>query len=339
MKSAVSSSCTFLHLVFLLTVFSLLLPGCARQETPSYSGPPTKITIGIYKGESTAILYAADHLGYLSQMGIAAELQEFDSGAAAVAALNEGRVDLATASDFVFVSNIQKHKDLRIVTTINKEYSVYIVARNDKGISKPDDLNKKRIAVKKTSIGEYYLGKYLSSKRMALSDVTTVNMEPAMMEKEITVGGIDAAIIWNPVARRMRNSLGSHAVYWPAQTESNWHMLLIAQESFLNKESVAMSRLMKALIMAEKSIETDPAAIQRYLSKRLGMPEKYFAEIWADNLFKVSLGRSLMLSLEEQSRWIGSSQGVALMRQPNFLNYLDFKPLETVRPESVTIIH
>lgn len=317
---------------------ALLCQGCSKQEAPSYSGPPSKMVIGVPKVENAALLYTADHLGYFRQLGIDAELREFDSGVAAVAALNEGRVDLATAADFAFASNILKHPKLRMVAAINSANNNYMVARRDRGIRNPADLKGKRIAVTRTSIGEYFLGKYLSSNRIRLDEVTIVNMTPTVMEKEIVTGSIDAALFWGTVAWRMKENLGTNAVSWPAQGESPYHMVLIGRDGFIKKESAALVRLMKALIMAEKSIEKDPAAVQRYISRRLGMPEKYCADVWGDNRFKVSLERSLMLTLEEESRWIQSTQG-STQRVPNYLLYIYFDALESARSESVTIIH
>lgn len=319
--------------------FVLICHGCTKQEAPSYSGPPTKMIIGAPKGESVTVLYALEQLGICKKMGIDFELREFDSGVAAMTALNQGHIDLAAASDFVFASNIDKNPDLRIVAGINRSNNTFIIAQKNRGINKPADLKGKKIAVTLTSIGDYFLGKYLSSNRLKPEDVTMVNMTPSMMEKEIVTGNIDAAIAWDPVARRMRDILGPNANIWPAQAESPYHMVLVARDSFIKKESAAMLRLMKSLVLAEKSIETDPAAVQRYLSKRIGMPEKYFSDIWGDNQFKLFLDRSLLLTLEEESRWIIKTRGMVETSQPNYLKYLYLDALKTVRPESVTIIN
>ncbi|MBL0224506.1 MAG: NrtA/SsuA/CpmA family ABC transporter substrate-binding protein [Geobacteraceae bacterium] len=326
-------------LLFFITIAALFCQGCTKRETPSYSGPPTKMVIGIYRGELTTVLYMAEQLGYLKQMGIDAELRDFESGAAAVAALNDGRVDLATGADFVFAANIGKHPDLRMVAAINSANSIYLVARRDRGILKPADLKGKRVAVTLTTPGEYFLGKQLSYLRLKQDDVTMVNMTPTTAEKEMAAGSVDAAIFWNPVARRIRESLGANGVSWSAQSESPFHMLLISRDSFIKKEAPAMLRLMKALIMAEKAIEADPAAAKRHIARRIGMPESYLAEVWGDNRFRTSLDRSLILALEEQSRWIARSPGADNRRLPNYLDYIHFGALESVDPGSVTIIH
>jgi NitT/TauT family transport system substrate-binding protein len=322
-----------------LLVLALFWQGCDRQKAESYKGPPTKVVIGIYRGETTALVYVADQFNYLKQMGLEVELREFDSGVAAVEALQKGRVDIATAADFVFASNLEEHPDLRIIAAINRSDSVYMVARKDKGVSTPSDLKGKRIGVTETSIGDYFLAKYLNAIRIKRDDVTLVNLTPTLMEAEIASGGIDAAISWDPVARRMKERLGPNAISWPAQADSSWHFVLIVHDSFIKKESAALVRLMQALIMAERSIESDPIPVQRTLSKRFGMTEAYLAEVWGDNQFKVLLGRSLMLTLEAESQWMSKAQTGVGRKRPNYLKYMYMDALETARPESVTITH
>jgi len=336
--NSVITSRTFIHLIITIAIFSLLLLGCTRQDTPSYNGPPTKISIGIFKAESAAVVYVADQSGYFKQMGLDVEMHELSSGVEAMAELNEGRVDMALPAEFVFAANIDKHPDLRILASLNRINSVHMVARKDRGIIKPADLKGKRIAVTLTSVGEYFLGKFLNSNRLLLDEVTIVNMPPPIMEKEIGIGSIDAAIVWDPVAWRLRESLGSNAVSWPAQSETPWNLVLVARDSLIKKEPAAMVRLMKALIMAENSIGKDPAATQQNLTKRIGVSERYLADVWGDNQFRVSLERSLMLMLEEETHWIQSTQG-SVQKLPNYIRYIHFDALKTARPESVSIIH
>lgn len=333
------ASGAFIYFVLPIAIYTFLLYGCTKQETPIYSGPPTKIVIGIYKGELTSLVYMAEHLGYFKQMGLDVELHDFESGAAALGALNEGKADLSTAADFVFASNIIKHPNLRIIAAINSANNVYIIARKDRGISNAADLKGKRIAVTFTTPSAYFLGKELNRSRLKAEDVTVVNVPPTIMEKGMMDGIYDAAIVWNPVAHRIKDNLGANAVSWNAQSENIFHMTLIGSDSFIKKESAAMVRLMRALKLAEVAIAEEPIKAQQFISKRIGMPEKYLTDVWGEYKFRVYLDRSLLLALEDQSRWIRKVQGGSEVLQPNYLDFLYFEALKSVHPESVTIIN
>lgn len=338
MIKRISSRATILSL-FLIGFISTTLCGCTRQERPVFTGPHVKLSIGIPKGESAALVLGSDLSGFFKQHGLDVTIKVFDSGVMAVEALNNGLVDLATPSDFVFASNIGKHPDLRIITTINKKTDMKLTARRDSGISTPGDLKGKRIAVTLTSIAEFYLANFLNAHRLTIQDVNTVNMSPPSMEKAVMDGNVDAAIVWSPTSKNIADSLGSRSVSWNVLSGSNWHQLLVTTENLIKKEPSAMIRLVKALILAEKSMAEDPGPVQRDLASRFGMPEKYFTGIWGENQFKISLDRSLLLALEEQSRWIQKNRGSTAVMQPNYLQYLYLDALKAVRPESVTIIH
>ncbi len=336
----ISTARAFIQLFFLMAIVPCILYGCSKPEAPLYKGPPTKMTVGVFPSDSNALLFVADYRGYFKQMGLDVALREFDSGVPAVAALNEGLVDLATAADFVFVTNISKHPEMRIMASINMTNNIYIVARKDRGIAQPKDLKGKRIAVTKGSNPEFFLRKYLHVNRLQLKDITMVhNVPQSMMTDAIVAGTIDAAVIPNQISRRMQEKLGDSVVKWPIQGNNTWQMLLMLHDGFAKKEAAALVRFMKALIMAEQAIAENPAEVQLYLSKRFKMPEKYFADVWGDNQFRVSLERSLMLTLEEESRWNQKSQGATDILTPNYLDYLYMTALEAARPESVTIIH
>lgn len=329
---------TLQKILLVVVSFALFCSGCSRQEPPPYSGVAKKIVIATPKGESAGVVYALEHLGYAQQLGIDLKVQEVESGVAAVAALNEGLVDLAVASDFVFVGNVEKHQELRIAAAVNSCTNTYILARKDRGIIRPADLKGKRIAVTSGSVAEYILGKYLYSNRLQMEEVSLVDMDPSMMEKEIVAGSIDAAIVWDPVARRIQKSLGENGVSWQAQSERSYLMVLIGRDSFMKREAAGMVRLMQSLIMAEKSIAADPVAVQNNLAQRFKMPGRYFVDVWGDNRFTVTLDRRLMLSLEEESRWIHGAQGGKDLWTPNYLQYIYFDALTAARPESVSII-
>lgn len=323
--------------LFMLALIATLFIACTKKDSDRYSGPPTKIVIGVYKGELSSIVYMADHLGYFKQLGLDVELRDYESGAAAVKALNEEKVDLATAADFVFASNIAKYPDLRTVAAINRADNIYIVARQDRGIKSVADLKGKRIAVTFTTPSEYFIGKQLNRSRLTFKDVNIVNVAPSDMEREMQNGSFDAAVVWNPVAQRIKDSLGANAISFNAQNESFFDFLLVARESFIKKESPALVRLMKALILAEQSIAGDPVKSGQFIAQRIGMPDKYVATVWKDYQFVVYLDRTLLLVLEEESRWIAEKKGTAENSQPNYLNYLYLDALKSVRPDSVTI--
>ncbi len=54
--------------------------------------------------------------------------------------------------------------------------------------------------------------------------------------------------------------------------------------------------------------------------------------------FGLSLGHNLLLDLEEQARWIIKNGYTDATEVPNYLNYLDIRPMQAVKPEAATLI-
>ncbi len=69
------------------------------------------------------------------------------------------------------------------------------------------------------------------------------------------------------------------------------------------------------------------------------MTSLYLESIWKNNKFDVSLPQGLLLTLEDQARWLKSSGGINITETPDFLDFVYTQGLETLNPEAVTMIH
>ena len=61
-------------------------------------------------------------------------------------------------------------------------------------------------------------------------------------------------------------------------------------------------------------------------------------ELWAPETFIVTLDQSLVLALEDESRWAMKNGLVGGTKVPNYLNFIYFDGLESVKPKAVRIL-
>lgn len=315
------------------------LVGCGRDKVPATAGPPMKLVIGNVKGENRAILYMAEHLGSFQRQGLDVDLRTYAAGIDAMADLRAGHLDISSSSDFVFASNLDQEPDLRILASIARANSTYVVGRKDRGIQVPGDLKGKRIGLVKGSVADYFLGKYLYSLHLTWKDVKPVWLAGKDQESQFAAGGLDAAISWDPISRRMKAALGANGVAWPAQLNNPWHVVLVAKTPFIQGHREALVRFLRALMEAETYIQAHPEETRAFMAAHLGMTEAYLAEVWEDNRFLVALDRSLLLTLEEESRWTIQQMPGRKQKLPNFLDYIHLDAMDRANPEAVTIIH
>jgi NitT/TauT family transport system substrate-binding protein len=62
-------------------------------------------------------------------------------------------------------------------------------------------------------------------------------------------------------------------------------------------------------------------------------------ELWPTYRFNIALNQSLLLALEDETRWAIKNELTARTDVPNYLNYVYLDGLRAVKPESVTVIH
>lgn len=61
-------------------------------------------------------------------------------------------------------------------------------------------------------------------------------------------------------------------------------------------------------------------------------------EIWDSMDSRVTLDQSLLVNLEDQTRWAKKNRLTDRAEMPNYLDFIYFDGLQTVKPDSVSII-
>lgn len=290
-------------------------------------------------GQFSIFNLIAKQNGYFAQNGLDATVTEFASGAPSVAALINGEADVAVAADFVGVTNLFNQKDLRILATVSEHDVFRVVARRDKGISRPADLKGRKIGVTKKTAGEFYLGRFLTLNQVALADVQTVDRTPDEMIEQIESGALDAVLIFEPHAYNIQKALGAGVVVWSAQGDQRALGLAYTTQTYIDAHPQELTAYMRSLVQAEDYVRTHNQEAKAFVTQKLGYDPEYMNTIWPKFTFAISLNQDLLLTLENQARWSIEQKLTTQKITPNYLDVIDFDPLQTVRPSSVTIVH
>ncbi len=146
-KKVLIISIIIIALVLGFTIYRLI-----TKPPPKYTGPVEKITLAGYAGETAALVYVAEDQGFFEKNGLEVTIKDYPSGKAAADAIIDGEADIATSADFVFVINSFDHADLRIFGTVATAEVIELVARKDKGITTPADLNGKKLELQERAV-------------------------------------------------------------------------------------------------------------------------------------------------------------------------------------------
>jgi sulfonate transport system substrate-binding protein len=326
--------------VFLLTLLALLLgSGTGCRPSPKQTGPPEKVTIACTKAFNAALVHIAFAKGYFKEEGLEATPQPQAFGKVALQAMLEGKADLATAADTPIMLAIMDGQKIAIAATLqtaNKDNAV--VARKDRGIMKPSDLDGKTIAVTKGTTSDFFTEIFLLAHGIDRKRVTLVDLPPEEMVSALDRGEVDAAASWNPLLIQMQKALGNKGVTFYGEKLYTETFCLTASREFTKSHPQTIQKVLRAIIRAETYALQYPEEARRLTAQFSQTDQALLDSLWDMYTFKVTLDQALLVDLEDQTRWAIKYRMTKRLDMPNYLDYLDVDGLKAVKPEAVRII-
>lgn len=323
----------------LIGVVAIGLGFVVGPKFESYStGKFDTVTLGMESTAVNSLIYLAASQNYFAANGLNVTIKDYSSGLTAVNGLLNGEVDLATSSEFVIVGKSLAHEQVRTIGSIDKFRHNYLLGRKDRGIETVTDLAGKKVGLPLKTAAEFYLGRFLDLQGMHIKQVTLVDISPPQLVEALVNREVDAVMAWQPNAKTIEERLGNNIVQWPAQNEQATYCSVSSIEAWVTAHPELVERFLKALAQAEAYAINHPAETKAVLQKQLNYDDSYMATIWPEHQFSLSLDQSLVLAMEDETRWLINNNLTETEQTPNFLDYLYLDGLRAVRPEAVNII-
>jgi NitT/TauT family transport system substrate-binding protein len=298
-----------------------------------------QVRVGISKDIKCALVYVADRQGFFKKQGLDVSIREYEVGIRAVGDLLEGKVDVATASEFAFVLQSFRNADLRMPASICMARDQGLVVRKDRGIAKPFDLKGKRVAVVRGGQTEFSLHNFIAFNHLPTGSIRIAYHTPSEMVKAMADGTIDAALCWPPYTAEMMKQGDGKVSWWPAQSGLDYYFTLFAREGFLRKESKTVERFLAALSEAELFVSKNPVQTRDFVRQHFGLDAASFLAAWSSCRFQLQLTQDLLVLMEQEAKWAIRNRLVEAKEVPNYLNFFYFNALDKVKPEAVSIVH
>ena len=325
--------------LIILAVEGYFLFQTYRGGVKKYTGPMETITLGVETSLLPSLVWVAQNQGYFAENGVEVALKEFDSGRAAFTAmLNEGGLDMVTVAQTPVMFNSFNRNDFAIVSAMVSSYNdVFVLARRDRGITKPRDLRGKKIGVTMGSTGQYYLGLFLSNAGLELAEVNQVDIKTGDLVKSLEQGTVDAISTWQPHIYNAEKALGDNAITFPTRKIFREDFYFVPNRQFLQNNPEEIARFLQALTQAEDFINKNKDEAIDIVSQRLALEKDFVASVWDDFQFGLFLDNTIVQTIEEEAQWAIQNKLTDKTEVPNYQNYISLTALQQAAPEKVLI--
>lgn len=307
----------------------------AREPKPA--APLLPVVIAVGKQPLSALIYVAMERGYFRDEGLAVELRSFSSGRDAFAALERPEVDLATVGEMPFISALRQGKRLATVATIeSSDRNNFIVARSDRGISRPRDLIGSRIGIVPGTSSEVFLNAFLITHAIPLDKVERIHLRTDELRSSLAEGRVDAVSVWALDAALLRKQLGKLARQFDEEGLYIHNWMLAGRTDTISQKRDLMVGVLRALVRAEDEVSDRPEYAIPIVARTLGIDADLLSVVWSQYHFSVGLHQYLLINLENHARMIRRHD---YERELNFFTALRLEPLIAIDPARVTAIH
>lgn len=318
----------FFHTVILQTIFPT-----------RYFGPFDELHLGVSKSgpQLSTLIYIAKENGYFKDNKLSVLFTTEPDSTSSRKDVAQGAEDIATTSDFGFVTDSMIPTNLRILATISTSQLVEIIGRKDKGIVDPQSLKGKKIALSTKSYGEFFLGEFLAFNNMQLADITLVPTTLNKVQDAIVAGAVDVAVTNDPYAYQIKQALLKNAVILPSRVGRDNNLLLITSQQALVAKPKALEKFVAALVRAEVFVKEHPKESKEMLAKKFLLSHDFVEQNWPKNSFTVELAQSLLLEMQDEAQWLIENKLTTALWIPNFREYIASDILRKINVEAVTL--
>lgn len=243
-------------------------------ETPALEKEfsPLKLRIAYMPnmGSASAIIAARDG-GFFDEVGITAELVQFQGGPAEIAAMASGDIDISQIGHGAHALCIEGQAQIFGLDLYGK--SDEVIANREKGIEKITDLAGKRVAVTAGTSSEIVLDMALESAGMSRDELELVEMDANGAVTAMISGNVDACASWSPSTNIIRDRMGEKAVVLAGNADFFDRVAFpgsfIATEGFGRENREALVRFYAAILKAMDYRKENVEEVCRWLAKEI----------------------------------------------------------------------
>lgn len=322
--------------------FAAALMACEKPSTQSAAATAhatlQKVTVAYTFQPQSTLMHIAVAKGYFVQEGLLVQPQMYEFGKPSLQAVIENRADFATVAETPIMFAILKGEKIAVIANIESStQNNAVVARIDAGIVHPFDLKGKRVAFTPGTTGDFFLDSLLTANGLTRQDIVPVELKPdellgAMMNRQI-----DAVSAWNYPLTQIKRALGKAGISFYDEQIYTETFNIASRQDYVKKNPETVRRFLRALIKAEDFVAKNPQLAQNILASATKIEPDLIAEVWPSFSYRVMLNQTLLITLEDETRWAMKHKLTTQTVMPDYASYIHQDSLKAIRPQSVKL--
>jgi len=301
----------------------VLFTGIAIFASCGKSSETKLAPVSISVPKNWLTLVAIDQ-GFFMNEGLDVTLKYYPSGKRALRGMLRGEVDISATAVTPFVFSSLKRSDISIFAVVGtSKGDNKIVARGDRGIKKPADLKGKRVATQGKSAAHFFLYLFLLKHGLFEKELEISFLKVEQLPKSLGRGDVDAISTREPFFSEAVKLLGDKAVVFTEPGLYHKTFQLVAFKDFIREKPEIIRKVLRGMIQAERFVRDHQDQAIKVIAKVLEIPVTSVANEFRNLDLTVKLDQALLLSLEEEARWVLKLKGQdvlgILLKNPVFL--------------------
>ena len=325
-----------------LIVCIVELAGC--QKTPAQNAvqqnnaAQQKITVAYTWQPQSTLVHVAVAKGYFAEEGLDVQPLMHTYGKAALQSVIESKADFATVAETPVMFNVLKGEKIFVIANIEaSSMNNAIVARKDTGIATPANLKGKRIAFTPGTTSDFFLDSLLTANGLTRKDIQPVALKPEEFQDAIMAKKVDAASTWNYPLTLIKHQLGANGTIFYDREIYTETFNIAARQDFVRKNPEAVKRFLRALIKAENFVAMNPDEAQSIMSAATKIDQSLIHEVWNAFNYHVVLDQTLLLTLEDETRWAMQNKLTDRTEMPDYESFIHSDSLRAIKPEAINM--
>jgi NitT/TauT family transport system substrate-binding protein len=251
----------------------------------------------------------ADQKGFFREAGLDVRPNYVQTGKIAMDALvsRDLHFSVIVETNIAFVK-FQEGADIKVVGSIMEKYDDALIARADRGIRRPKDLEGKTVAYLPGTTSHRFIDRFIEYHKLDRNRIKLINLTPPGIQAGILSGTIDGGSVWQPFRYNVQRQLGAKAIQFADRGVYTAYVMLAVRPDFAERNPEQIRAFLRALIRAEEFARDNRDEAIAILAKELAMDPAVLAAIWDEYVLRVRLDESLQQVFVQTGQWVRTTE-------------------------------